>query len=324
MDDSTTSSVDSGQADSQPVFEQYLHGLADVSFKLRAAGLATLSGLNTEQKAELATAWPAIPVERRREVVQELLDLEEDNVEFDFSAVFLEGLGDDDAEVRLSSVRGLWEYEGVDLIPRLLTLLREDKDAAVRAEAALALGRFVLRSEEGRLRERHFRAVESGLREVISNAGEIEEVRARAIEAIGPHDAAWVRQAISEAYESGVRRLKVAAVHAMGRSCEPRWLPLLLRELSNEEAEVRYEAATALGALGDESAVTNLVGSLSDPDDEVRQASIAALGEIGGREAREALMDLSREGSPAAKEAALAALTEIDFEEDPLSFRHRL
>src|SRR2546425_1048432 len=123
---------------------------------------------------------------------------------------------------------------------------------------------------------------------------------------------------------NGVRRLKVAAVHAMGRSCEPRWLPLLLRELSNEEAEVRYEAATALGVLGDESAVTNLVGSLSDPDEEVRQASIAALGEIGGREAREALMDLSREGSPAAKEAALAALTEIDFEEDPLSFRHRL
>jgi HEAT repeat protein len=323
MDDSTTSSVDSGHADSQPVFEQYLQELADVSIKLKAARLATLSGLNTEQKAELATVWPGISVERRREAVQELLDLEEDNVEFDFGAVFLEGLGDDDAEVRLGSVRGLWEHEGVDLIPRLLTLLREDKDAVVRAEAALALGRFVLRSEEGSLRERHFRAVESGLREVISNSDEIEEVRARALEAIGPHDVAWVRQAISEAYESGVRRLKVAAVHAMGRSCEPRWLPLLLRELSNEEAEVRYEAATALGSLGDESAVKNLVAALSDDDEEVRQASIAALGEIGGREAREALSELSREGSPAAKEAAVAALAEIDFEEDPLSFKHR-
>jgi len=324
MNDSTTTSADSGPADSQPVFEQYLQELADVSIKLKAAGLATLSGLNSEQKAELAKDWPGIPVERRREVVKELLDLEEDNVEFDFAAVFLEGLGDDDAEVRLSSVQGLWEHEGVDLIPRLLTLLREDNDAVVRAEAALALGRFVLLSEEGRLRDRHFKAMESGLREVISNADEIGEVRARAIEAIGPHDTAWVRQAIREAYESGVRRMKVAAVQAMGRSCEPRWLPLLLRELSNEEAEVRYEAATALGALADESAVTNLVGSLSDPDDEVRQASIAALGEIGGREAREALMDLTRDGSPAAKEAALAALAEIDFEEDPLSFKYRL
>jgi len=251
------------------------------------------------------------------------MDLEEDNVEFDFDAVFLEGLGDEDAEVRVGSIRGLWEHEGVDLIPTLLTLLLEDDDAAVRAEAALALGRFVRRSEEGRLRERHFKAVESGVREVIANSDEIEEVRARAIEAIGPHDAAWVRQAISEAYESGVRRLKVAAVHAMGRSCERRWLPLMLRELSNEEAEVRYEAATALGSLGDESAVVNLVAALSDPDEEVREAAIAALGDIGGREAREALLELSREGSPAAKEAALAALAEIDFEEDPLSYRYR-
>ena len=256
-------------------------------------------------------------------MVQELLDLGEDNVEYDFDAVFLQGAGDEDPGVRLHSVRGLWEHEGVDLIPRLLELIRKDEDAAVRAEAALALGRFVVRSEEGRLRERYFKTVESGLREVISNADEIEEVRARAIEAMGPHDAAWVRQAISEAYESGVRRLKVAAVHAMGRSCERRWLPLLLRELSNEEAEVRYEAATALGSLGDESTVANLVPALSDPDEEVREAAIAALGDIGGREARDALLELSREGSPAAKEAALAALAEIDFEEDPLSYRYR-
>ncbi len=321
--DQSTRSTGAGQADPPQTFEENLRDLSDPSIKLKAAGLATLSGLNTDQRSELAKAWPGIEGERRREVVQELLDLGEDNVEFDFDAVFLQGLGDQDAEVRLGSVRGLWEHEGVDLIARLLTLLRGDDDAAVRAEAALALGRFVLRSEEGSLRERHFAAIESGLHEVISNPDEIDEVRARAIEAVGPHDDAWVRQAISEAYESGVRRLKVAAVHAMGRSCEPRWLPLLLRELANEEAEVRYEAATALGSLGAETAAANLVGALSDPDEEVRQAIIAALGEIGGREAREALVELSHEGPAAAKEAALSALAEIDFEEDPLSFKHR-
>jgi HEAT repeat protein len=320
MEDSTAQEKASPSAQT---FEDYLREVRDASIKLRVAGLAALSGLNAEQSDHLAKVWPRIDVGRRREVVQELLELEEDNVEFDFDAVFLEGLRDADAEVRVGSVRGLWEHEGVDLIPRLLELMLKDEDALVRAEAALALGRFVLRSEEGRLRERHFKAVESGLREVIGRPGEIDEVRARAIEAIGPYDTAWVRQAISEAYESGVRRLKVAAVHAMGRSCEPRWLPLLLRELGNEEAEVRYEAATALGSLGDESAVPNLVAILSDPDDEVREATIAALGEIGGREAREALLELSREGSPSAKEAALAALADIDFEDDPLSFRYR-
>jgi HEAT repeat protein len=304
-------------------FQGYLEELTDTSVRLKAADLPRLSGLSAEQAGLLSSSWPRIGTTRRREIVQELQDLAEDNVEFDFDAVFLRGLEDSDADVRRASIRGLWEHESPDLIPSLVRLVKQDYDAAVRAESALGLGRFVLLSEEGRLRDRHFREAETGLRDVISNKKEIEEVRARALEAIGPHDEAWVRQAISEAYESGVRRLKVAAVHAMGRSCEPRWLPLLLRELASDEPEVRYEAATALGSLADESAVPHLVDHLSDPDEEVRDASIAALGEIGGTEARKALTGLAHDGPPAAKEAALAALAEIDFEQDPLSFRYR-
>jgi HEAT repeat protein len=304
-------------------FGDYLAELEDTSRQLAISGLARLSGMTPEQSSQFETVWPRLEVRRRRAVVQELLDLEEDNVEFDFDAVFLVGLKDEDPEVRLGSIRGLWEHEGPDLIPALVTLTKEDADAGVRAEAALALGRFVMAAETGRLRERHFEKVEEALQEVVSNRDEIDEVRARALEAIGAHDAAWVRQAISEAYESGVRRLKVAAVHAMGRSCEPRWMPLLLRELANEEAEVRYEAAAALGSLGDEGAVPPLVQALSDPDEEVVGASIAALGEIGGRDARQALLELSREGTPAAKEGALEALAKIDFSEDPLAFRQR-
>jgi HEAT repeat protein len=304
-------------------FESYLKELEDSSVRLKTADLARLSALSAEQAHLLATAWPRIDATRRREIVQELLDLAEDNVEFDFDAVFLRGLEDSDAVVRLGSARGLWEHEGPDLIATLARLTKNDEDAAVRAESALGLGRFVLLFEEGRLRERHFREAEAALREVISNNEEVPEVRARALEAIGAHDEPWVRQAISEAYESGVRRLKVAAVHGMGRSCEPRWLPLLLRELISEEPELRYEAATALGAVGDESAVPQLVAHLTDTDEEVRDASIAALGEIGGQEARRALTELAQEGPPAAKDAALAALAEIDFEQDPLSFRYR-
>jgi HEAT repeat protein len=279
--------------------------------------------MTPEQVSLFAPAWPRLDARRRRAVIQELLDLEEDNVEFDFDAAFLEGLKDEDAEVRLNSVRGLWEHEAPDAVAPFVRLLKEDPVPAVRAEAALALGRFVILSEAGRLRERHSRVVEQALRDVVSDSDEIDEVRARALEAIGPRDDAWVRQAISEAYESGVRRMKVAAVHAMGRSAEPRWLPLLLRELANEEAEVRYEAAAALGSLGDETAVSHVVRALNDTDEEVRGASIAALGEIGGGEAREALLNLSRKGSPAEKEAALEALAEIDFAEDPLAFRQR-
>ena len=307
----------------QPI-DDYLRELADMSRRLTTAGLARLSGMRPEEVAEFRLQWPDIDVARRLAVVQELLDLEEDNVEFDFDGVFFEGIKDENFEVRLASVRGLWEHEGPDLIAPLANLAKDDPDPGVRAESALALGRFVILHETGRLRDRHFRVVEDALRDVISNREEIDEVRGRAIEAIGPRDEAWVRQAISEAYESGVRRLKVAAVHAMGRSAEPRWLPLLLRELVHEEPEVRYEAATALGSLGDENAVQHLVRALTDADEEVRTASIMALGEIGGREAKQALLELAREGSEAVSEAATEALAEIDFEVDPLAFRQRL
>ncbi len=301
----------------------YLKELADGDIQLKVSGLMQLSDMTREDATVFASVWPEVDLRRRRRVVRELIDLEEDNVELNFDEVFLRGLEDVDAGVRLESIRGLCEYEGPGVIATLMHLLETDDDPAVRAEAALALGRFVLLFEEGRLRERHFQEVESGLRRVIAKADEVAEVRARAIEGIGAHNDAWVRQAISEAYENGARRLKVSALHAMGRSCEARWLPLLVRELNNEEAEIRYEAAAACGALGDEAALPHLARLVADPDDEVRQASISALGDIGGREARKALMGLKEDSSQVVREAALEALAEIDFAADPLSFKYR-
>jgi HEAT repeat protein len=304
-------------------FGEYLDELADGSKQLKVAGLQRLSQLNCEQRAELNRRWPGIDVRRRRRLVQELIDLSEDNVDLNFDAVFLRGLSDDDSDVRLESVRGLWEHESPGLIGSLVELLEGDDDPAVRAETALALGRFVVMFELGSLRENHFARAESALRRTIENADEVEEVRARALEAIGPREVPWVRQAIREAYESGAHRPKVSAVHAMGRSTANRWLPLLTRELASDEAELRYEAAMAAGAIGDDSAVPQLLPLLTDEDSDVREAAAAALGEIGGPMAREALLALMDNESTAVREAAAAALAGIEFEEDPLGFKLR-
>ena len=302
-------------------FEEYLEQLASSSRKLKIADLQRLSGLSAEQAEQLAACWTDMDVHRRRRIPQELIDLAEDTVELNFDAVFRHALEDDDAEVRLAAVRGLWEHESPDLIDKLTTLTETDDGAAVRAEAALALGRFVLLFELGRLRQRHFDRAAAALRRIVENAGEIEEVRARAIEAIGPHDAIWVRQSVTQAYESGSHRLKVSAVHAMGRSAESRWLPLLKRELTSDEAELRYEAAVASGLLADEAAVPSLVPLVADPDDQVRAAAMAALGEIGGEAARRALDGLIDGPSKATSEAAAAALADIEADEDPLRFK---
>jgi HEAT repeat protein len=302
---------------------QYLDELADGSKKLRVAGLQRLSKLDGEDRKAFDHRWPGIDVRRRRRLVQELIDLAEDDAELDFDAVFIRGLDDDDNEVRLESVRGLWEHESPGLIGSLVELLEADDDPAVRAEAALALGRFILMYEIGRLREPHFQRAEAGLRHAIENPDETEEVLARVIEAIGPRDVPWVRQAVREAYESGEHRLKVSAVHAMGRSVENRWLPLITRELASDEAELRYEAAVAAGQIADESIISQLLPLLTDEDTDVREAATHALGEIGGAEARRALMNMLDSESDAAREAAAAALADIEFEEDPLGFKFR-
>ena len=305
-------------------FAEYLDQLADGSVQLKGTDLERLSAPPPERRDALAARWPSIDVRRRRRIVQELEDLAEDNIEFNFDAVFQLGLADEDADVRRESIKALWEHEGADVIDQILRLLASDQDGGVRAEAALALGRFVMLHEEGRLRDRHFASVEAGLRAAWDRSDETVDVRARALEAIGSHNEQWVRDAIRNAYESDLHRLKVSAVNAMGRSCDDRWLPLLVRELSSDDPEIRYEAAVACGNVADERAIPHLVKLVLDPDAEVKQAAIVSLGEIGGSQAKAALLLLLESESEATRESASDALAALDFEEDPLAFKHRI
>lgn len=305
-------------------FSEYLRHLRDPASHLSVASLRHLHDLTSEQAQMLRSAWPEIDPERRRQVVSQLVELAEDNVDLSFDAVFFAALDDPEGTIRAAAVRGLWEYEGRDLIERLLGLLAKDEEPEVRAEAALALGRFVLQFEFGNLRERHFQKIEEGLRRALEDELEEEEVQARALEAIGACGRPWVRQAILQAYESEVPRLRVSALHAMGRSCEPRWLPLLIQELSSDDPEIRYEAATALDSLADRRAVSHLAPLLQDPDQEVKEATIAALGQIGGSDAKSLLRPLLQAPSPSVQEAAAAALAEATFADDPLSIDYGL
>lgn len=298
--------------------ESYLQDLADPGRPLAASRLVSLSNLAPEELSPLAKVWPGIAVDRRRSILEELVGLAEDNVELNFDAIFLAALDDADAEVRSSAVRGLWEYEGRDLIEPLVALLHNDAEAMVRAEVALALGRFALRAEFQELRARDAERVESALRQTITNGDEVTEVRARAVEAVSARSVPWVHAVIREAYASPERRLRVSAVHAMGRNCDPRWLPDLLGELTNEDAEMRYEAVGACGAIGDKGCVPHLLPLIEDEDAEVQSAAIDALGQIGGSEAKQALRRALQHPRGHVREAALAALAEVDLEDDSL------
>jgi HEAT repeat protein len=301
-------------------FQDFLAELEDDSHPIKAARLSRLSQLADEERILFQKAWSRFSDKRRRQVIRQLVDLAEDNVELNFDNIFLLSLSDSDPRVRADAIRGLWEYDNRDLIEPLIHLLRADGDTDVRAEAALGLGRFVLQWEFGALRDRYFRRVEDVLRQALTDGQEEMEVRARALEAIGSCSLPWVRQAIRHAYNGSERQLKVSAVHAMGRNCDPNWLPILYQELSSGDAEMRYEAALACGSVADEAAVPRLSPLLEDDDAEVRAVTIAALGEIGGREAKAVLMRYVDHPSRTVREAVREALSLADFDEDPFPF----
>ena len=303
--------------------DTYLREMVDPARPLGVARLANLSRLAPDEVLAFGNAWGTADVRRRRQVVHELIELAEDNVELNFDAVFRVSLSDSDAVVRRSGIRGLWEYEGRDLIPTLVALLLTDVEQEVRAEAALALGRYARNAEFGEVRELDATTVDDALRRAIADPGQATEVRARAVEAVGVRNQPWVIQVIEDAYRSDEHRLQVSAIHAMGRNCNDHWLSTLVRELGNRDAEIRYEAAMACGSMGDESAVPYLLPVLDDDDPEVQEAAIQAMGQIGGGEAKRALEERLADPDERVRDATLAALAEVDFGESPLSLRLR-
>ncbi len=297
--------------------QDYLEELKDPGKPLATAKLATLSDLTPEEEAELDREWPDIDVERRWQIVARLDDLLEDNLELDFDAVFRLCLADSDSMVRARAVGGLQASEDRRLIEPLAGLLREDEDAAVRAAAAGALGRFAMLAELGKLPEGDAARVEEALLAAFDGEGEDLAVRCRALEAISPLENPRVEEMIRQAYRSDCLELQVSAVYAMGRSCHPGWLPVLLKELHSPNPQLRYEAVRACAEHEAEEAVHHLVELARDGDAEVQTSAILALGEIGGEEAKEALARYLESESEAVREAAQEALDEMGFWEDP-------
>ena len=64
----------------------------------------------------------------------------------------------------------------------------------------------------------------------------------------------------------------------------------LIKALEYGDSITRYDAALALGKIGDRRAVEPLIKALGDIDTDVRQAAALALGKIGDRRAVEPLI----------------------------------
>ena len=253
--------------------------------------------------------------------MKKLVELCEDNLELDFSAVFRACLEDTDEGVRETATRGLWECDDRAIIRPLIGLLQGDPSAKVRAAAAMSLGKFAEMAQNGKLLPRDADRTREALMAAIDRHGQDLEVRRRAIEAAANFDLPEIDKIIQDAYDSGSTELMQSSIYAMGRSSNTRWLPIILKEMESEDPAVRYEAANACGQLGEESTIPHLIQLIEDHDLEVQQAVVRALGMIGGPLAKRALQQCLKMGDEVLEMAAEDALSSLEFDDDPLTFR---
>ncbi len=301
--------------------DRFLEKLRDGSVRLSVGGLQGLSDLDRSSIEAFQRAWPSIDVERRRKIMQTLVELAEENVELNFNAIFKACFNDKDAKVRETAVGGLWEDTEPKTADLLIHVLETDPDSTVRAEAASSLAHFAYMYEVGELDKDTGSRVKTSLLAVIKNGNEDLDVRRRAVEAVSYISDEVVTSLLIWAYNSTDVKMRVSAVRGMGRNCDPRWLPNIFQEIKSQDPELRYEAAQACGEIEDKRCVPKLVPLLTDEDLEVRLAAVTALGHIGGRSARKALVSILENGEDEAmQEAAREALDEVDFYGDPLGF----
>lgn len=270
------------------------------------------SDLSREESRRLAAVWETIPEKTRADLVKQFDELSENQVEFNFGRILRIAMSDSSAIVRQLATAALWEDESSDLLDRLRAMMVSDASIDVRAEAAAALERFASQAATGKLSADKAREIRSDLLAAVRDPGTPYTVRRRALESLGAlgSDPDIERQ-ISEAYASGDHGLQCSALFAMGRTLDPAWLPTILTDLDDADAELRFEAARASGLLGSPDSLPALIAAAQGEDAEVRHAAISAIAQIGGRGASRALERLAEDAGEADMELIEMAQEEV-------------
>ncbi len=254
-----------------------------------------LANLEPQTAIQMQQELQSLPDELRHRLFEHLVDISEMNFELDYNELALAALEDRAPQVRASAVELLWSETSTSTLRRLLDLVLEDDSALVRAAAVGALGSFILAGEYDEIPPDAADSAVDVCLSIYHDEDEDIEVRRRALEALGNSSSEGIDALILEAYQSSERLMRVSAVFAMGRTADLRWETAVLRELSSDDPELRYEAARAAGELELESAVARLSRMAYENDREIKEVSVWALGEIGTRAAAAALETLSEE-----------------------------
>ena len=181
-------------------------------------------------------------------------------------------LTDPSPRVRAAVASGLAERGEAWAVPLLVSRLAQDKDKFVRKTTGYALGGFHGRERTAAL--------------VAALKDKDTEVRGAVAVSLGDHPDAEAVPALSAALSDKSAFVRAQAAHALGvngreaSQAVPSLISLLTKD---EDLEVRRRAATALGEIGDRSALPSLERARHDKDPYLDQAAIDAIKIIEGR-----------------------------------------
>jgi len=297
--------------------DEFLNQLPeDDDAAINYSSLAELSRLTGPEASEFGQLWLEWSSERVLDIVERMVSLCEDQPDVEFEVIYKQGLKHPNPTVRIASLKGLEESEDRALVIQLGKILKSDPVAEVRAAAAIPLAHLSIMAEAGKLSARYRDALEDALYGVMENEREIQEVKLKAMEAVSVFAAERLTSHIELAWSSGDLNARQSSLFAMGRTSDPKWIEYVIPDLEHDAASVRYEAAIAMGELGDEHHLRVMDAPLDDEDLTVQLAAISAVERIGGDAAKAKLELKLASPEPQVVELVQQALQTMKDEED--------
>lgn len=223
-----------------------------------------------EIEAEVAH-WSAqlksADVQERREAAMSLSRIDGEAA----TSALVGALTDPSPLVRAVVAAGLGERPDPSVVPLLAARLTSDKDAFVRKTAAYALGRFSSTERTAAL--------------IVALNDKDPEVRGAVAVSLGDHADASAIAPLAAALSdrSAFVRAQTARALGLNGSAATQVVPALIRLLaSDQDGEVKRQAAAALGSIGDRSALPALERATHDSDSYLAQTAHDSIRMIKG------------------------------------------
>ena len=132
-------------------FSTVLAALTDSDRAFPDRYLPRFSDLQPADLKAFIQAWPNVSLKRKKTLLNTLVDRFEEDTLLSYEAIGSSLLSDADSDVRVMALKLLDETIDGRLIVRLIELLTNDPEVAVRARSATVLGQFVRMAELGDL-----------------------------------------------------------------------------------------------------------------------------------------------------------------------------